>query len=126
MNSSKQILIVDDEPHILLSLECQLADIGGLDVITAENGEEAFQKIQEFRPRLVFLDVMMPKMSGYDVCAKVKADPELKDTYIILLTAKGQERDKTRGLDVGADEYITKPFDPDAILDKANDILGAA
>ena len=76
------------------------------------------------KPNLVFLDVMMPKLSGFDVCSRTKKDLGLKDVYIVLLTAKGQEFDRQKGQDVGADLYMTKPFDPDALLQKARDVLG--
>jgi two-component system alkaline phosphatase synthesis response regulator PhoP len=76
------------------------------------------------KPNLVFLDVMMPKLSGFDVCSRAKQTLGLKDVYIVLLTAKGQEFDRQRGQEVGADLYMTKPFDPDALLQKARDVLG--
>ena len=78
---------------------------------------------KEEKPDLMFLDIMMPKKNGYEVCEEIKKDPELKDIYIIMLTAKGQAADKVRGEDVKANEYITKPFNPDEILQKASDIL---
>ena len=123
---SKKLLIVDDEPHIRLLLEQTLEELEDHDVelLTATNGLEALEAIQRDKPNLVFLDVMMPKMNGYDVCQKVKADPDLSDVYIIMLTAKGQEFDRSRGKDVGADNYMTKPFDPDEILEKSCEILG--
>jgi CheY-like chemotaxis protein len=96
---SKKLLIVDDEPHIRLLLEQTLEELEDHDVelLTATNGMEALEAIQSDKPNLVFLDVMMPKMNGYDVCQKVKADPDLNDVYIIMLTAKGQEFDRSRG-----------------------------
>ena len=123
---SKKLLIVDDEPHIRLLLEQTLEELEDWDVelLTATNGLEALETIQREKPNLVFLDVMMPKMNGYDVCQKVKADPSLSDTYIIMLTAKGQEFERSRGNDVGADVYMTKPFDPDEILEKSCEVLG--
>ena len=123
---SKKLLIVDDEPHIRLLLEQTLEELEdqGVELLTATNGLEALETIQREKPNLVFLDVMMPKMNGYDVCAKVKGELGLTDVYIIMLTAKGQEFDRSRGKDVGADIYMTKPFDPDEILEKSYEILG--
>ena len=123
----KKILIVDDEVHIRTLLEQtleELEDEYDVEILSASNGEEGLEIIQEEKPDLVFLDVMMPKMNGYDVCRAVKADPELKEVKIILLTAKGQEVDKKQGLEAGAFKYITKPFDPDEILEEAKTILG--
>jgi len=121
-----KLLIVDDEPHIRMLLEQTLEDLEDEDVelLMASNGQEAFDIIQEETPQLVFLDVMMPKMNGFDVCQKVKKELEMDNIHIILLTAKGQDVDKEKGLAVGADEYMTKPFDPDTILEKAMNILG--
>ena len=127
MEGMKKILIVDDEVHIRTLLEQtleELEDEYDVEILSASNGEEGLEIIQEERPDLVFLDVMMPKMNGYDVCRAVKSNPELKDVKIILLTAKGQEVDKKQGLEAGALKYITKPFDPDEILEEAKTILG--
>ena len=123
---AKKLLIVDDEPHIRLLLEQTLEELEDYDVeiLTATNGLEALETIRTEKPNLVFLDVMMPKMNGYEVCQQIKADPTLSDVYIIMLTAKGQEFDRDRGKDVGADIYMTKPFDPDEILEKSFEILG--
>lgn len=121
-----RLLIVDDEPHIRLLLEQALEELEDSDVelLRATNGLEALDVIKSEKPNLVFLDVMMPGMSGFDVCNKVKNELEMKDVYIIMLTAKGQEFDKQKGKEVRANEYITKPFDPDMILEKAKAILG--
>ncbi|MBN1580463.1 MAG: response regulator [Anaerolineae bacterium] len=121
----KKILIVDDEPLIRTLLEETLEDFEeeGVELLTAGNGQEGWQVIQKERPEMVFLDVMMPKMSGYEVCQKVKQTPELANTYIIMLTAKGQEVDRQKGSEVGADEYVTKPFDPDYIVERAEQVL---
>jgi len=121
-----KILIVDDEPHIRLLLEQTLEEFEdeGVEILTADNGIDALKIIEEERPNIVYLDVMMPGMNGYDVCEKVKKEKGLNDIYIILLTAKGQEFDKKKGAEVGADLYITKPFNPDEIVEKTADILG--
>lgn len=123
---AKKVLIVDDEPHLRSLLQQALEDLedDGVELLTAADGEQALEGIQAERPDMVFLDVMMPKKSGFDVCMTVKESSELKSTFIVLLTAKGQEGDRQRGLAAGADLYMTKPFDPDAILDKAREVLG--
>ena len=120
-----KVLIVDDEAYIRLLIEQTLEDLEdqGVEILTADNGADALSIIQEARPELVFLDVMMPKMNGFDVCQAVKRELKMADVYIILHTAKGQEYDKQRGEQVGADIYLTKPFDPDQLLDMAQVIL---
>ena len=125
---AQKILIVDDEAHIRMLIEQTLEELedDGVEFLTAENGEIALDIIQEEKPLLVFLDVMMPKMNGMEVCRRVKKDLGMSDIFIILLTAKGQELDRQKGLDVGADVYMTKPFDPEVILNKAKEVLGIA
>ena len=115
---SKKLLITDDEPHIRLLLEQALEDLEDHDVefFFAENGEIALETIEREKPQLVLLDVMMPKMNGFDVCKTVKKDWGMDDVFIIMLTAKGQEYDKEKGQEVGANLYITKPFNPDEIM----------
>jgi len=122
---NKKILIVDDEVHIRALLEQSLEDLedAGVEIFLARDGEEGLRFAKEEKPDLMFLDIMMPKKNGYEVCEEIKRDSELKDIYIIMLTAKGQAADKVRGEDVKANEYITKPFNPDEILQKASDIL---
>ncbi|GAO42529.1 response regulator transcription factor [Flavihumibacter petaseus] len=122
----QKILIVDDEPHIRMLIEQTLEELedDGVLFFTASNGEEALEIIQAEQPQLVFLDVMMPKLNGMEVCRRVKKELSLTDVYIILLTAKGQELDRQKGQDVGADIYMTKPFDPEVILSKARSVLG--
>lgn len=123
---SRTILIVDDEAHIRMLIQQTLEELEdeGVDLLTAANGEEALAAIETARPNLVFLDVMMPKVSGFDVCQRAKHDLGLSGTYIVLLTAKGQEFDRQKGYESGADLYMTKPFDPDALLAKAREVLG--
>jgi len=123
---SRTILIVDDETHLRALIQQTLEELEdeGVELITASNGEEALQAIRSARPNLVFLDVMMPKVSGFDVCRQAKHEMGLSDVYIVLLTAKGQEFDRQKGQEVGADLYMTKPFDPDALLQKARAVLG--
>jgi two-component system, OmpR family, alkaline phosphatase synthesis response regulator PhoP len=126
--SDKRILIVDDEVHIRILMEQTLEDLedAGVELMMASDGAEALAMIRSARPDLVFLDVMMPKMSGFEVCQAVKTDAELKSTYIVILTAKGQEFDVNRGQEVGADRYMTKPFDPDQVFQLAVDVLAMA
>ena len=121
----QKLLIVDDEAHIRMLIEQTLEDLEdeGVELLFAENGEQALELIQKEEPNLVFLDVMMPKMNGMEVCQKVKKELNLSHVYIILLTAKGQEVDRQKGLDMGADRYMTKPFDPDEMLSIAQEIL---
>ncbi len=127
-----KILIVDDEPHLRTLIQQTLEELEdeGVDLFTASNGEEALETIRKEQPNLVFLDVMMPKKNGFDVCDTVKNELGLSHIHIILLTAKGQEFDRKRGQEVGADLYMTKPFDPafdpDALVAKARSVLGSA
>ena len=121
-----KILIVDDEPHLRMLIQQSLEELEdeGVDLFMASNGEEALETILEEKPNLVFLDVMMPKKNGFDVCNIVKNELGLSQIHIVLLTAKGQEFDRQRGLEVGADLYMTKPFDPDALVAQARSVLG--
>src|SRR5919204_4161977 len=116
------ILLVDDEPYILRSLGYLLTR-EGYTVETASNGEEGLARVRELRPPLVFLDIMMPNMNGYEVCEQVKADASLSGTYVIMLSAKGQQIDRERGLLGGADEYMTKPFSPREVAQRVRTIL---
>ena len=120
-----KVLIVDDEAYIRLLMEQTLEDFEdqGIEILTAGNGEEALKIIQTEAPDLVFLDVMMPKMNGFEVCQAVKRDLRYKDVFIVLLTAKGQEFDRLRGEQVGADVYMTKPFDPDELIEITKKVL---
>ena len=122
----RKLLIVDDEAHIRMLLQQTLEELEdeGVSFFTAENGEEALDIIKEENPQLVFLDVMMPKMNGMEVCRRVKKELGLDNVFIVLLTAKGQELDRQKGQEVGADVYMTKPFDPEVILAKAMEVLG--
>jgi DNA-binding response OmpR family regulator len=121
-----KILIVDDEAHLRMLIQQTLEELEdqGVELLTASDGEAALEAIQAEAPKLVFLDVMMPRLSGFDVCSRVKRTLGLKDVFIVLLTAKGQEFDKQKGLESGADLYMTKPFDPDALLNQARTVLG--
>jgi DNA-binding response OmpR family regulator len=122
------ILIVDDEQHIRLLIEQALEELedDGVELLTAADGEEALGVVENHRPELIFLDVMMPKKNGFDVCRAIKQDLGLASSTVVLLTAKGQAYDRVKGLAVGADQYITKPFDPDELLALARRTLGLA
>lgn len=120
-----KILIADDEAHIRLLLEQTLEDLEdeGIQILFAENGHQALEMIRMERPGLVFLDVMMPLMNGMAVCSAVKNEWAMKDIYIALLTAKGQDIDRNEGDAAGSDLYLTKPFDPDHIISIARKVL---
>ena len=122
----QKILIVDDEAHIRMLIGQTLEELEdeGVEFLTAENGEIALDIIQKEKPQLVFLDVMMPKLNGMEVCRRVKQELKMENVFIILLTAKGQELDRQKGQEVGADVYMTKPFDPEVLLIKAKEVLG--
>ena len=118
----RPILVIDDEPYILRALSYLLAR-EGYKVETASNGEEGLARVRELRPPLVFLDIMMPRMNGYEVCEQIKQDPALAGTYGIMLSAKGQQVDRERGLLGGADEYMTKPFSPREVAEHVHGLL---
>ena len=118
----KKILIADDNENIREALTYLLED-EGYKLSLAKDGAETLRKVKEFRPDILFLDIMMPEINGYDVCRTIKTDPSLKNTYVIMLTAKGQVAELERGKEVGADEYIVKPFSPMEILTKIKNIL---
>ncbi len=122
----KKILIADDEANIRILMEQVLEKLEdeGVELLVAENGQEALETIEEEKPNLVFLDMMMPKINGLDVCRAVKQELQIPDIYIIMLTAKGQEDDKEKGLQMGADLYMTKPFRPKSVLEKSREVLG--
>lgn len=117
------ILIADDEPYIQRSLEFVLKK-EGYEVVTASDGEDALRKARQYRPRIIFLDLMMPLINGFEACRTIKSDPALKSSYVVILTAKGQEADRDRGLREGADNYITKPFSPREITELVRNIMG--
>ena len=121
-SSVMDILVVDDEPYIQRSLSFVFRK-EGFEVEVASNGEEALKKTRELKPKIIFLDLLMPKLNGFDVCRMIKSDKELRDCYVIILTAKGQEVDKEKGLSEGADDFITKPFSPKEMVSKIRSIL---
>ncbi len=122
------VLIVDDEQHIRLLIEQTLEQLedDGVELLTAADGDEAVSVIEHHRPDLVFLDVMMPRRSGFEVCRVIKEELVMADTYVVLLTAKGQAYDRQQGMAAGADLYMTKPFDPDELLRRAREVLGVS
>ena len=119
---AKYVLIVDDAPNIVLSLEF-LMKKEGYDVLSVSNGEEAMAAVKERVPDLVLLDVMMPRKDGYEVCQELRAGKAWKDIKIIMLTAKGRDVEREKGLALGADDYITKPFATRELMEKVKALL---
>ena len=122
---SRTILVADDEPNIVISLE-YLMTREGYTVLGARDGQEALDAIVRDRPDLVLLDVMMPKKSGFEVCQAVRASEELRATKILMLTAKGRDTDVAKGLALGADAYMTKPFSTRELVQKVAEMLAAS
>ncbi|MEF8698382.1 MAG: response regulator [Candidatus Accumulibacter sp. UW26] len=119
---SKKILIADDEQNIVISIEFLLRR-EGFEVLVAGDGEAALAKVRAERPDLVLLDVMMPRMNGFDVCQALRADPDLGATRILMLTAKGRDTEVSKGLGLGADGYMTKPFSTKELLAEVRKLL---
>lgn len=117
-----KILIVDDEPNIVISLEF-LMKKEGFEVAVANDGEEALAKVSSFNPDLMLLDVMMPKKSGFEVCEALRADPQRSGLQIVMLTAKGRDTEVAKGLALGADAYVTKPFSTKDLVAKVKEML---
>jgi DNA-binding response OmpR family regulator len=120
---TKRILIVDDEPNIVMSLEF-LMKKAGYEVAVAVDGEEALAQVARVNPDLVLLDVMMPKKSGYEVCEALRADPARAGMKIVMLTAKGRETEVAKGMALGADAYVTKPFSTKDLVAQVASLLG--
>lgn len=118
----RTVVIIEDEPHILLSLEFLLRR-AGFDTASATDGEEGLALVRRLRPAVVVLDVMMPRRNGYEVCQAIKSDPDLRAIPVIFLSAKGQEVDAVKGLDLGAARYVTKPFGNAEILEAVRAVL---
>jgi DNA-binding response OmpR family regulator len=121
---AKKILIVDDEPNIVISLEF-LMKKEGFEVAVARDGEEALAKVATFGPDLMLLDVMMPKKSGFEVCEALRADPARAGLLIVMLTAKGRDTEVAKGIALGADAYVTKPFSTKELVAKVKEMLAA-
>lgn len=117
-----KILIVDDEPNIVLSLEF-LMEQSGFAVAVARDGDEALAQMTRFRPDLVLLDIMLPKMNGYEVCQKIRATPDWASVRVLMLSAKGRELEVSKGLALGADGYVTKPFSTRDLMDQVRRLL---
>ena len=121
---SKRILIVDDEPNIVISLEFLMMREGH-EVHVARDGEAGLVAVRNHRPDLVVLDVMMPKLDGFAVLASIRADPDLARTRVLMLTAKGREAEREKGLTLGADAYMPKPFSTRELVDRVKELLAA-
>lgn len=119
---AKRVLIVDDEPNIVISLEFLMRQ-SGYEIRVARDGREAETALAEFQPDLVLLDVMLPHKSGFELCQTIRENPDWKLLKIVLLTAKGREMDITKGLSLGADDYVTKPFSTKELVDKVNALI---
>ncbi len=121
----KRVLVVDDEPNIVMSLEF-LMKRAGFEVQVARNGREALAALEGAPPDLLLLDVMMPELDGYEVCERIRQRPEWNATKIIMLTARGRDAERQRGLALGADRYVTKPFSTRELVEQAKQLLGVA
>ena len=119
----KRILIAEDEPNIVISLEF-LMQRGGYEIRTVSNGDDALRATREFKPHLLLLDIMLPLRNGFEVCQLIRESPELAAVKIIMLTAKGRESEIAKGLALGADAYITKPFATRELLETVGRLLG--
>lgn len=120
---TKKVLVCDDEPYIVESVSYVVRK-AGYEVAVAEDGVEALTTARRERPDLIFLDIMMPRLSGQEVCRQLKQDPDTKGAYIVMLTARGQEEDERRAMEMGADEFMTKPFSPRKMRAKLQEVLG--
>jgi DNA-binding response OmpR family regulator len=120
---SKKVLIADDEPNIVTSLE-YLMQKRGYEVKIARNGDEALALVASFLPDVVLLDVMMPRKSGYEVCQKMREHPDWQHIKVVMLSAKGREAEVNKGLSLGADIYVTKPFSNQELIDRIDGLLG--
>ncbi len=122
---TKKVLIVDDELNIVTALEFLLQK-SGYEVMAAQNGDEALKRVESFAPDLVLLDVMMPRISGYEVCRRMRERADWKHIKIIMLSAKGREAEVTKGVSLGADLYVTKPFSNNELVGKIGELLAGA
>ena len=120
-----KVIVIDDEPFILMMIEDKLKK-AKIDVLTLRESRNALEVIKKEKPELIILDWMMPELSGIDLCRSIKADPELKEIPIFMLTAKGQDSDEQIGIQCGASRYITKPFSPKSLLEMVQEIIGKA
>lgn len=119
----KRVLIADDEPNIVISLEF-LMQQSGYEIRTVANGDEALRVAREFQPHVLLLDIMLPLKNGFEVCQVIRESPELSEVKIVMLTAKGRDTEVAKGLALGADAYITKPFATRELLETVRRLLG--
>ena len=119
----KTIFIADDEPYVIRSLSFVLQR-EGYHVESASDGQEALAKIETLKPELVFLDLMLPRLDGFEVCRRIKNRSDLHSIYVIILTARGQQEDQQKGLGAGADAFMTKPFSPKEIIEMLREVFG--
>lgn len=124
MNNKKKILLVDDEQDMVYAVKMQL-EADGFRVLTAPDGQEGLDKARKEKPDLIILDLMLPKIDGYKICRMLKFDEKYKNIPVIIYTARAQEADEKLGYEVGADAYLTKPFDPQKLLAKINELLNS-
>ncbi len=122
---TKKVLIADDEPNIVTSLEF-LLEHNGYDVRVAHDGQEVLDQLPEYQPDLILLDVMMPVRNGFEICQTIRANPEWRDMKIVMLTAKGRDIEATKGLALGADAYVTKPFSTKDLVERVKELLDDA
>lgn len=122
---TKRVLVADDEPNIVTSLEF-LLEHNGYDVRVARDGQEVLDQLPEYRPDLILLDVMMPVRNGFEICQTIRANPEWQDMKIVMLTAKGRDIEATKGLALGADAYVTKPFSTKELVERVRELLDDA
>lgn len=120
-----KVIVIDDEPFILMMIEDKFKK-AKIDVTTLRESRNALEVIKKVKPELIILDWMMPELSGIDLCKMIKADPELKDIPIFMLTAKGQDSDELQSMQCGVSRYITKPFSPKSLLEMVQKIIGKA
>lgn len=121
-SASKTILVIDDEPSIGRVVQFKLQQ-EGFKVLVATDGLEGLAQIKEAKPDLILLDIMMPGMDGFEVCRRVRATPEIAATPVIILTARGQEPDRTKGIDLGVLDFFTKPFSPQKLLERVREVF---
>jgi DNA-binding response OmpR family regulator len=121
--AKRKVLIADDEPNIVMALEFLLKR-NGYEVRTAANGDETLAQVESFQPDLVLMDIMMPLKSGYEVCQRMRERPEWNHIKIVMLSAKGREAEVSKGMSLGADMYVTKPFSTQELIDTVNELLG--
>jgi len=124
-SSRPKVLIVDDNLQNLELLEAYMDDVHEVDVLTATNGLDALQKVAESAPDLILLDIMMPKMSGFEVCKKIKTDPKTRDIIVIMVTALNETSDIERAAECGSDDYLAKPIDRKALIDQVRALLAS-